>query len=106
MVGGGVVGGGVVPHVSVKVAVSVCPPFHCAKTATAPGAPCNTLVSDEMSAVAVPAPTKFGGLSTAATLWNGPPPTDTSKEIGWSEGAKSENVALAVAQSALTTCPL
>jgi hypothetical protein len=106
--GGGVVvdGGGGVPHVTVTVAVSVRPALHSAKTTIDPGEPWSTAVSDEMSAEAVPAPTKFGGLSTAATLWVGPPSTDTWNEIGWSVAAKSEKLALACVQSALMTCPV
>jgi hypothetical protein len=102
---GGVVvdGGGGVPHVTVTVALSVRPALHSANTATDPDEPWSTAVSDEMSAVAVPAPTKFGGLSTAATLWNGAPSTETWNEIGWSVAAKSEKLALACAQSALMT---
>jgi hypothetical protein len=99
-------GGGGVPHVTVTVAVSVRPALHSANTATDPDEPFSAAVSDEMSAVAVPAPTKFGGRSTAATLWDGPPSTDTWNEIGWSVAAKSEKLALACAQSALMTCPV
>jgi hypothetical protein len=103
--GGGVVvdGGGGVPHVTVTVAVSVRPALHSANTATDPDEPFSTAVRDEMSAVAVPGPTKFGGLSTAATLWDGPPSTETWNEIGWSVAAKSEKLALACAQSTLMT---
>ena len=106
--GGGVVvdGGGGVPHVTVTVADPVRPALHSAKTAIDPSEPWSTAVSDEMSAEAVPAPTKFGGLSTAATLWVGPPSTDTWNEIGWSVAAKSEKLALACVQSALMTCPV
>jgi hypothetical protein len=99
-------GGGGVPHVTVTVAVSVRPALHSANTATDPDEPFSTAVSDEMSAVAVPVPTKFGGLSTAATLWGGAPSTDTWNEIGWSVAAKSEKLALACAQSALMTWPV
>ena len=55
-----------------------------------------------MSAVAVPEPTNPGGLSTAATVWNDPPSTETANWMGWSPPAKLTKEPDADEQSALT----
>ena len=104
VVGGVVVGGGS-PQLTSYVETAVWPPGHTAYSASEPDVPFSAAVTNERSAVAVPVPTKFGGLSTAGTFWNSPPSTDTSNEIGWSPCANDQKVALAVVQSALTTSP-
>ncbi len=57
-----------------------------------------------MSALAEPAPSNAGGLSTAATVCD-TPATVTENEIGWSVLAKSTNEADTDEQSALTMSP-
>jgi hypothetical protein len=68
-----------------------------------PDVPLSDAVSALMSALAVAEPAKSGSCSTAATVVNGPPLTETANEIGWSPDEKSVKDPLAVVHVADTT---
>jgi hypothetical protein len=59
-------------------------------------------VKDEMSADAVPEPTKAGGDSTDATVWYGSFPTATFQTIGCCAALKCVNVPVTVVQEIVT----